>query len=59
MNNPKMPNIDLCDVQTKKKKFEIFEKVVFCTCEGCLKGFTTIKNIEHLRQMFDDIVDDF
>ena len=25
--------------------FEIYEKVDFCTCEGCLRGFTTIKKL--------------
>ena len=29
----------------KKRTLEIFENV-FCTCEDCLRGFTTIKNIK-------------
>ena len=39
--------------------FEIFEKYVFCTVEGCLWGFTTTNNVKNLRKQFYDIFGDF
>ena len=42
-----------------KFDFDIFEKVGFGTCEGCLRGFTDIKNVKNLRKAFDGIFDDF
>ena len=29
---------------------EMFENVVFCMFEGCVRGFTTIKNVKTLRR---------
>ena len=30
--------------------FAIFEKVDICTCEGCVRGFTTIKKCKNVSE---------
>ena len=55
MRKANMPKYDLCSFPKneiyifeilKKKNIDFWDirKVDVCTCEGCLRGFTTIKN---------------